>query len=850
MATYKRKHITMPKTALTTLSVATLLIPLCAAAKPQFNVQFVHGTENVDAVNTLAVNNGLSEGIYTYDIYLDLQFIESLDVEFKKIDDHIVPCLKYEDFKRYGIELPPQEPQQCYPLMQKINNSRITVDPNYHRIDVSVPQADLVLKAQGAIPSSAYDEGINAAFVGYGLNTTRYTENHHNHDDIFTSLNSGVNLFDWHLRNQSTLNYSTDAGYRATSISSWAERNIIPWRSRLRLGQSSTNDTVFDSVQFIGAQLSSDESMLPESMQGFAPVVRGVANSNATVEIRQDGYLIYRKSVAPGPFEIQDLYASNQSGDLDVTVTEANGQKNQFKVPYSAVPNMLREGNVSFQATTGKYRDGYSHYQPKFIQGSAGYGLLSGTTLYGGMLTADHYQSAALGIGQDLYLLGAISFDATFAKTQLASGENAVGQSFRFLYSKSLNDYGTDFRVVGYRYSTAGFYSFSEAVNERQTWSGNLYDTVYNDPNQEIEYVGEERNQLHYYSSHYNNRRQRLDLSLTQHLWSSSSCYVSLSEQTYWGSSNQERTVQVGYNSNVGPVNFSIYAQDTSSLYASNNQTINLSLYVPLSLSGNNGSLSFSAQHDRKNGDNYSSGYSATALEDKLSYGLQAANSSDNQQSIAGNAAFQGSKGNLRGGYAIGRDYQNINMGVDGGLLLHSGGITLMQPPGDTMILVEAKNAAGVHVEQQNGVAIDNSGYAVITDASAWHYNHISLHAADISAGMDIPDAAKNIVPAEKSISKLVFNTFTGHNYLVHTQLSTNTLPPVGASVRDVKGRNHGVVGMNGDLYVSGVEDKALLEVRWGARSTEHCFIHMPDNHGKPATRNGYDRLTALCKSS
>lgn len=103
---------------------------------------------------------------------------------------------------------------------------------------------------------------------------------------------------------------------------------------------------------------------------------------------------------------------------------------------------------------------------------------------------------------------------------------------------------------------------------------------------------------------------------------------------------------------------------------------------------------------------------------------------------------------NVQGGYSAGRNYQNMNMGISGGAMLHAGGVTLMHSPGDTMVLVEAQNADGVHIQQQNGVAIDGNGYAVLTAADARHYNVVSLNTADIGAGLDIPGHRK-IVPTE-----------------------------------------------------------------------------------------------------
>ncbi len=54
-------------------------------------------------------------------------------------------------------------------------------------------------------------------------------------------------------------------------------------------------------------ELKSDSDMLPDS-ERLCPIIRGSAHSNAQVVVRQNGYIIYQNTVAPGAFEINDLY--------------------------------------------------------------------------------------------------------------------------------------------------------------------------------------------------------------------------------------------------------------------------------------------------------------------------------------------------------------------------------------------------------------------------------------------------------------------------------------------------------------------------------------------------------------
>ncbi|WP_273876603.1 fimbria/pilus outer membrane usher protein, partial [Serratia marcescens] len=80
----------------------------------------------------------------------------------------------------------------------------------------------------------------------------------------------------------------------------YAERSFRDSKNTLTIGDSSTSGDVFDSFQFRGLKLASDPSMWPDSQRGFAPTVRGIAQSNAEITIKQNGYMIYQTYVPAG----------------------------------------------------------------------------------------------------------------------------------------------------------------------------------------------------------------------------------------------------------------------------------------------------------------------------------------------------------------------------------------------------------------------------------------------------------------------------------------------------------------------------------------------------------------------
>lgn len=140
-------------------------------------------------------------------------------------------------------------------------------------------------------------------FGEYGNRYATYRDylGHRNirHTVWYTASNAG------RLRDNTTRSYNSSDSSSGSkingSISIPLERDIIPLRSRLTLGDGYTQGDIFDGINFRGAQLASDDNMLPDSQRGFAPVIHGIARGTAQVTIKQNGYDIYNSTVPPGP---------------------------------------------------------------------------------------------------------------------------------------------------------------------------------------------------------------------------------------------------------------------------------------------------------------------------------------------------------------------------------------------------------------------------------------------------------------------------------------------------------------------------------------------------------------------
>jgi outer membrane usher protein len=840
------------------LGFSWLFLCELAAAQEQYNASFIRGDAAAEMVNLLASGDDIVPGSYLFDIFLNDQKIDQRELTFarREKDSVVSPCLTMNDYRDYGVQLPAtDELPGCYDLVGAISNVKMSVDAGIHRLDLSVPQTHLVARAQGSVSSKLYDQGVTAGYLNYNVNGSQSRDTYGGAstkaDYYFASVNSGLNMGAWRLRNDSTVDRQPQVGTQWRNVATWAETDLVPWRSRLLIGEGSTGSAIFDSFSFRGVQLASSSEMLPESLRGYAPVIRGVAASNARIEIRQNGYTVYTTQVPAGPFTLNDVYPGTLSGDLHVSVIEADGSKKQFTVPFSAVPHMLRDGITDYQLSIGRYRDGHSGYEPGFVQAGVARGLPQDVTPYGGVLVAEHYRAAVIGLGKNLGNWGALSLDVSLSDTDLAAGDSKLGQSVRFLYSKSLNNLGTEFRLAGYRYSTAGYYDFADAVAERDRWDSGMYRQDYLDETQDYRGVPEwtEARKRSFYSSTFNNKRQRLDLSVNQRIGDASSLYLNVSNQSYWGAVGEDRTFQAGFNSNYKDLNYGVFVQDTRSNMGYSDRSVNLTLSIPLGSGSRYMNSTSSVSHNQRSGSTYNTGINGTLLDDsRLNYGVQVSQNAQAGVSNSVNLGYQGSKGNVDFSHSFGRDYQQTSLSVAGGLVAHGGGVTLTQPLNNTLVLVEAQDAQGVRLENQAGAAIDKAGFAVMTSATPYRQNRVALRTEDIGSGLEIPMPARDVVPTRGAIVHVKFDTHKGRNLFVQSKRPDGSVPPIGSTVFGRDGRANGVVGTHGEIFISGVADGDRLLVKWGNEAQDACSLQVPPFLGNAANPpQGYDTVSLTC---
>lgn len=800
---------------------------------------------------------GQMPGVYRVDIWVNDEFATTNALRFEAVktgqakagagtpggaekpaDDGtgLVPCLTVKWLKRLGVDTASVESLktmkddgQCVDFIHLFPGASSYYDFASQRLTLTFPQAVIQNSVRGYIPPEEWDEGINAGLLDYTLTGNRGREG----DNYYLNLTSGLNLGAWRLRNNSAWTYSDYAtGYRRKqwqNIATYAERTVIPLKSELVLGDSSSSGEIYDSLGFRGVRLYSSDPMYPDSQQGYAPTVRGIAAGRSRVTVRQNGYVIYQNTVQSGAFEITDLTATSSSGDLEVTVKNEAGAVQTYVVPYSTVPLLQREGRLKYDVVAGRYRSGLTGKgAPLFVQGTLARGFTSGETVYGGSQVAKRYTSAVAGAGMNLGTWGAVSADVTTARSELADGSTHNGQSVRFLYAKSLNTLGTTFQLLGYRYSTRGFYTLDEAA-----WDAmNGYQYEWKDDN--------DGRGPHYEPVSYHNLRNskkgRLQVSVSQQIADIGSLNLSATRQDYWNSTGSDDWYQAGFSSGWHGINYNLaYSLSRSTGMPGTDRMVSLNVSVPFgqwlghNMAEHNllNSMYATAQasRDQDGVTRMQTGVSGTLLAgNNLSYSVSQGHSSRSGSSGSLNLSWQGEAGRASGGYSYSPGEHAWNWDLSGGMVAHANGLTFSQSLGDTNVLIKAPGAKGVSVENETGVKTDWRGYAVVPYASVYRRNRIALNTNTMDEHTDLDDNVSSVVPTEGALTRAEFKTHIGLRALITLKLPAGIVP-FGAVVTEKETGVTGIVGDGGQVYMSGLPASGFLESKWGNDAHESCKV-------------------------
>lgn len=786
-------------------------------------------------------DNNTPAGKYSVDIYLNGRFIQRDSVDFvnNSAQKESEPCLSREFYVQSGVNesaLPQSDElakSQCKSPEALLKGASWSFDQPRLRLDLYIPQALLTRSPRDAVPVESWDAGESLMFLNYSTNyyQSRYRSGSGGTSQYgFLGLKSGINLGLWQLRQQSSATYSQSSSrsrYQWQSLQTYMQRPIAALNSNLMIGQSYSGGSLFGSMAYNGVKLETDQRMWPQSRRGYAPEIRGTAQTNARVVVSQNGRTIYETNVPQGPFVIDDLSSTHYEGDLKVEIIEADGRSSTFTVPFSAVPDSMRPGVSRYNAVVGRARD-YGDTQNLFGDFTYERGISNSLTGNLGLRIADDYQAILAG-GVWSHWLGAFGLNTTWSHAQVDDNQSQSGWRVQASYSRTFDYTGTNVALAGYRYSTEGYRELSDVLGER---------------------ASKKHGSNNVFKSDTLNQRNQFTAMINQSLGDYGSLYLSGSVMDYYDNQSRNTQLQVGYSNSWKNISYnlaisrqqSVYRNQTnmdgseqgrSRSYLGNTENlITLTFSIPLSFGGRDNYISTSLSHADSSGNSGQTSVSGM-LDDAgtLNYSVYAGYQ-QNRESQAGSTKNWGANlqknsafGTLNGSYSASSDYTQWGVGGRGAAVIHRGGITLGPYLSETFGLVEAKGAKGALVKNGQGARIDSNGYAIVPSLTPYRYNTISLDPKGINKHTELKSTQSRVIPYAGAAVKASFDTLSGYGVLIKAKINGTEALPMGASVLDDQ---NNVVGMSGQaslIYARVRERQGILTVKWGDSPQEMCRV-------------------------
>ncbi|MFK0309769.1 fimbria/pilus outer membrane usher protein [Pseudomonas sp. NPDC090233] len=775
------------------------------AAAVEFDAGLLREGTSVD-LRRFEQETTVPEGVYTLDVSVNQQWVgrQKVSLRVQGLSGQAAPCYSETLLQKLGVDLQRLDGQTrdqlaqdgaCVRLAESVAAASETLDFGNLQLHLQMPQYALLRLPSGYLPPENWDSGITAGFFDYRLNL--YEQQNLEQGDstrqAYLGLRSGFNTGQWYWRHEGSWQASTGMPARYQPISTSVRRDIPAWSAQLTLGDSYSGSDIFEGIAMRGVRLGSDPRMLPEEQRGYAPVVRGVANSVALLSIRQRGVLLHESTVTPGPFEIDSLYASGLNDDLEVSLREADGSVRTFFLPYQAAPLALRPGAWRFELASGVFREAEGQSGPGFVQGSWQQGLDNRFSVHGGSWLAEDYLASAMGVAMNT-AFGAVGLTGYHATATLPRNRHVQGQAWRLSWRQRLSETGTDLGATLTRSEGPDYYSFNDYA---RSISGVRTDAL----------------------------RWQAGLTVGQPLGERGGRLAfSASLRQSWSGQSQ-KSYSLGYNHHLGRIGYSI---NLSRELRGTREPINTLMFSASMPLGERRRSSLSATLDRDSRGQVRSNVRWSGVSGERGqwgHGLAVLHQGGDRADggFDANLLHRGSSGVISGSLSSRRGYRQATFGAQGAVVAHAGGAITAPPLGESFAIVHAPGAAAARIRQQPEVKLDRRGYAVVPSLLPYSINTIELDPKGMSRDTELLLAAQSVVPRAGAASLLHYPTRTGREFTLQGKFDDGSALPFGAQVFDAQDNELGMVGQGGRLHVRSDAEEGTLKVKWG---DEHCSIH------------------------
>ncbi|CAI1084149.1 fimbria/pilus outer membrane usher protein [Serratia ficaria] len=702
--------------------------------------------------------------------------------------------------------------KHCYP------EGRIEADTGNNQLELLMPQRYILRQPD------EYQFGGQALMLNYTAN--RFDNQRYSSD--YAALETGFNSHNWLFRHNGTYSkYGERKSY--TPYNSYLQKTFTDKEAMLRLGRSTLTDSLYSGFTLDGLQWLPD-SALSASRNSDVPPIEGIAESQAKVEVFQHGRLVYATVVQPGPFRLTDIPLQFDAVDLDVSVTESNGNRKRFTVPYLNAAMSQNAARSAYSLAIGRTRHDDKALETPFVTGSLFLPWHKNKQLRGGSFLSRHYQGAAAGysLSDRRYRLAAQS---QVSHTRQAKNGVKLQLNGALPLAKSVTLNG------GYSVQSARYRDPAEALRHRKV------DSFGQGPGERFHADDKPQRQRQSYSAGlglHHALAGNLSLGVTRADYAQAGSSQRL--YGYWNRQFDRWSLGIGVE------------RERNNLSRDHDTRVYATLSLPLGKT-----LRYTANASN-NGKYRSIGHtlSGQALDNDLSYGLNATQAgAASGNTYSGNLRYLSPFTTLAGGYSQMPDSQHaFYYGASGSLVADRSGLTLSpQQVGDTFGVLSAPGLSGTRVSTPGGTVktYGKQGKAVIPQLRQYQPSLVKIDTGTLPAGADIDNGAHKMTLARGSVNHIKVNAINTLRVMARITYADGSLPALGSAVRDEQQRVAAFTDGQGNALIerqqahNANDQTASQRFSMTAPSGRQCHFELSSATG-PVNRAGIAQRSAVCR--
>lgn len=683
------------------------------------------------------------------------------------LEDLALP-IKYEDLNNYW-----DNQRACY-ILEQFSGVQVEFNSSSQELSLSIPQ--ILLKNENSYEN--WDYGIPGFRMAYNVNVNKTSGEK---TELFGSFDANLNAGKWVLYTKTSAFNGKGFTFPEANIST----SIGSIRGKFLAGKSVTYGTLVSSFGYYGAALVSNRNMIPWQTRGYAPIVSGVANTNARITVKQGEHVLSSQIVPPGPFSLNDITPVG-NGNITVIVEEEDGTKRVRTYPVTTLPTLLRANDFNYSFVVGSRvnDDGTTNGDRKpFVMASVDYGFAMYTMNLATILHSK-YQNVALGATKDFGRIGAFSTSirasrATYDKNAITQDDEdtQTGISITAKYAKGLTNH-TNLQLITYQYTGKDYIDFN-SFDSSKTFE-------------------------------YHDRKSRYE-AIVSHHFDKSFLNFSLWRQDYRNEGGKDIGANVGYNISLKQdISLSISSGYEKSRHSDKDDyNVSMSINVPLSIFDTTHYSTSSVGYTRTGKTIVNTGVSGY-LNSKTNYNLNAGYSDDNQ-SISGYVGLALDKVQTGASISKNSNTMSASMSASGSVIVTEyTGLLFAREQNDTVAVVKLNNVPNVSFSSS---AVTNSSGNAALYITPYNKNDIRVETDNIPDNIELYNSIYNVVPTEKAIIYREFKHAVVNRYILRPTLANGELLPVGSIAITENGDEVGFVSTNGVLLINIIDNSQKITI-------------------------------------